>query len=202
MKKSLFLISSIVFAFILTGCSNYTFKGNLDLEIGDFKATDHRGETITLDDLKGEPWLAMFIFTNCTTICTPMTYNMADIQKQLVEEGLEDYKIVAFSVDPETDTPEVLSEYLSYYPIKDESKWYLLTGYAQTWIEQFAYDEFKTFVKMPSEGDQVVHANTFYLVDEQGTAVKNYSGYSQDEGGVQTETIALDVKALIEERLK
>ena len=202
MKKSWFWISIMLFTLLLSGCSNYKFKGNIELELEDFTATDHRGEEITLDDLKGEPWLAMFIFTNCDTICTPMTYNMADIQKRLVEEGLEQYKIVAFSVDPVRDTPEVLTEYLSFYPIEDESKWHLLTGYDQKWVEQFAYDNFRTFVKMPEKGDQIVHANTFYLVDENGVAVKNYTGYSQDEGGVEKDTIAIDVETLIEERLK
>lgn len=202
MKKSLFWICTIVFAIVMSGCSNYSFKGNIELELADFKATDHRGDTITLEDLKGEPWLAMFIFTNCDTICTPMTYNMAAIQELMVEEGLEDYKIVAFSVDPARDTPEVLTEYLSFYPIVDEEKWHLLTGYDQTWIEQYARDNFKTIVKMPADGDQIIHANTFYLVDEQGIAVKNYTGYSQDENGVEKDTIAIDVKSLIEERLK
>lgn len=201
MKKSLLWMSIIVFALVMSGCSNYAFNGNIELEIADFKATDHRGDTVTLDDLKGEPWLAMFIFTNCDTICTPMTFNMADIQQLMIEEGLEDYKIVAFSVDPVRDTPEVLKEYLSFYNIADESKWHLLTDYDQTWIEQFARNSFQTHVKMPTNGDQVVHANTFYLVDEQGVAVKNYTGYSQDENGVQKETIAIDVKTLIEERL-
>lgn len=201
MKRFGVFVSIMVVLLVLSGCSNYKFKPSIEYTISDFTATDHRGDTITLESLKGEPWLAMFIFTNCDTICTPMTFNMADIQKRLVEEGLEDYKIVAFSVDPSRDTPEVLSEYLSYYPIADESKWHLLTGYDQKWIEQFSVKSFKSFVKMPTEGDQVVHANTFYLVDEQGVAVKNYTGYSEQEDGVQKDTIAIDLETLIEERL-
>ncbi|KGR77776.1 SCO family protein [Ureibacillus manganicus] len=202
MKKrlsSLFVI--MIVATILGACSNYKFKPDVNYPIEDFTMTDHRGNTVTLEDFKGEPWLAMFIFTNCTTVCPPMTFNMTEIQSNLIERGVEDYKIVAFSVDPEFDTPEVLTNYLSLYPVPDDSKWHLLTGYDQTFIEQFALDSFKTLVKKPADGGEVMHMVTFHLVDEKGTLVKNYSGYSEAEGGVPFDTIAIDIKTLIEDRL-
>lgn len=201
-KKSLGLIVLLVLATVLGACSNYQFKPTTSYEIQDFTHTDHRGDTVTLDDLKGKPWLAMFIFTNCTTICSPMTYNMTEIQQQLVDRGIEDYNIVAFSVDPDYDTPEVLTEYLSRYTVPDESKWHLMTGYDQTYMEQFAAKSFKSLVKAIEGDDQVMHANTFYLVDEQGVAVKNYTGYSQTDGGVPFDTIAIDMESLIADRLE
>lgn len=201
-KKLIGLISMLVVASILGACSNYKFKPTVNYEIQDFEMTNHRGETVTLDDLKGKPWIAMFIFTNCTTICQPMTYNMTEIQEKLIERGIEDYNIVGFSVDPATDTPEVLTEYLSHFSVPDESKWHLLTGFTQEFIEQFGLKSFKTIVKMPENDDQVIHASTFTIVDEQGIAVKNYSGYSEtEEDGVSFDTIAIDMETLIEERL-
>lgn len=200
-KKLIALATFLVVATVLGACSNYKFKADIEYEVQDFKMIDHRGETITLDSLKGKPWIAMFIFTNCTSICQPMTYNMTVIQDELVKRGIEDYNIVGFSVDPNNDTPEVLSEYLSHFTVADESKWHLLTGYDQTFIEQFALNSFKSLVKMPKEGDQVLHGSTFTLVDENGIAVKNYSGYSESEEGVPYDTIAIDMETLIEERL-
>ncbi|MFY3790203.1 SCO family protein [Ureibacillus sp. MALMAid1270] len=202
MKKGLLSLIGIIMIFmILSACSNYKFKPDVNYPIEDFTMTDHRGDKITLEDLKGEPWLAMFIFTNCTTVCPPMTFNMTEIQSELVDRGVEDYKIVAFSVDPEFDSPEVLAKYLSLYPVPDDSKWHLLTGYDQKFIEQFAMNSFKTLVKKPDNGGEVTHMSTFHLVDETGTVVKNYSGYSETEGGVPFDTIAIDIKTLIEERL-
>lgn len=187
---------------IISACSNYKFKASTNYEIESFTVTNHRGEEVTLESLKGKPWLAMFIFTNCETICSPMTYNMTEVQNALIERGVEDYNIVAFSVDPATDSPEVLAKYLDFYDVPDESKWNLVTGYEQAWIEQFAVNSFKSLVKMPDNSDQVLHANTFYLVDENGIAVKNYTGYSEQEDGVSYDTIAIDMETLIEERLK
>ncbi|MER1999100.1 MAG: SCO family protein [Lysinibacillus sp.] len=202
MRKSAVLSLLLIMSLLLAACSNYEFKPETKYVIDDFSATNQHGDTVSLDDLKGKPWLAMFMFTNCTTICSPMTYNMTKIQKKLIEHDVEDYNIVAFSVDPARDTPEVLTDYFSFYEAKDESKWHFLTGYDQAFIEQFAVKSFKSLVKMPSESDQVIHANTFYLVDEQGIAVKNYAGYSDEEGGVPIDTIAIDMKTLIKERLQ
>lgn len=200
-RKSLGLITLMLMAIIVSACSNYQFKPTTSYEIEEFSVTDHRGGEVSLESLKGKPWLAMFIFTNCTTVCSPMTYNMTEIQQALIDRGVEDYNIVAFSVDPANDTPEVLSEYLSRYSVPDESKWHLLTNYDQSFIEQFAAKSFKSYVKSMEGEDQVAHANTFYLVDEQGIAVKNYTGYSPTEEEVPFDTIAIDMESLIEERL-
>lgn len=200
-NNSMGLLVMMAVVLVLSACSNYQFKPTTSYEISDFNVTDHRGDAVSLESLKGEPWLAMFIFTNCTSICSPMTYNMSEIQNEMVERGIEDYKIVAFSIDPENDTPEVLTNYLSRYELPDESKWHLVTGYEQSFIEQLGLNSFKTLVKKIDGDDQVMHASTFYLVDEQGIAVKNYTGYSQTEDGVSFDTIAVDVESLIAERL-
>ncbi|MCT6922922.1 SCO family protein [Metasolibacillus sp.] len=202
MKKRNLLILLMLFTVILGACSNYKFKPTISYEVNDFTATNQHGEELSLADLKGKPWLAMFIFTNCKTICSPMTNNMAEIQDRLVEQGVEDYNIVAFSVDPENDTPEVLGAYLDRYGVADESKWQLVTGYDQKFIEQFGLNSFKTFIKKVEGEDQITHMNTFYLVDATGTAVKNYSGYTETEEGVSYDTIAIDLETLIEEQAK
>lgn len=199
MKKS-FAATIAALVLLLSACGNYQFKPSISYEISDFTATDHRGDTVTLDSLKGEPWLTMFIFTNCTTICSPMTYNMKLIQDELVKLGVEDYKIVPFSIDPQNDTPEALTKYLTRHTPADESKWHMLTGYDQKFIEQFGMNSFKTLIKKTENNDQVLHFNTFYLVDENGIAVKDYSGYSETEDGVPYATIAADLKTLLEKK--
>lgn len=190
----------LIAAVLLSSCSNADFKPTIEYKIQDFKTIDHRGETVTLDDLKGQPWIAMFIFTNCKTICQPMTLNMSIVQEKLKERGLEDYKIVGFSVDPANDTPEALTKYLGFFDVPDESKWHLLTGYDQKFIEQFAQQSFKTLVKKPEDSDQVIHGSTFYLVNENGVAVKYYTGYSEEKNSGQAvpyDEIAIDMETLI-----
>ena len=56
-----------------------------------------------------------------------MTSNMARLQKMLKQEEL-DVELVSFSIDPETDTPELLKQY-SQERGGTFDNWNLLTGY-------------------------------------------------------------------------
>ncbi|RAZ76735.1 SCO family protein [Planococcus halotolerans] len=184
--KKLMGIAVIALVLFLAACG--------DSSIEDFSHTDQRGEEITLESLKGTPWLATFVFTNCTTVCPPMTFNMVSIQEALLEQGIEEYKIVAFSVDPGTDKPAVLADYLGKFNVPDESKWHLLTGYSQDYIAEYAKDNFKSFVKNDPSSNQVVHGTSFYLIDKNGEVAHNYDGYSD----VPVEEIVEDLKVLID----
>lgn len=177
---------------LLASCGTYKFQAEHDIQVEDFTQTNQNNEEVTLNTFKGKPWLAMFIFTNCNSICPPMTYNMAEVQKALIDEKIEDYNIVAFSIDPEVDTPEVLTEYLYTYSVADASKWQLLTGYKQQYIEQFARKSFNSHVRNDPKTDQVIHMPSFYLVDSDGVVVKDYNGATD----VPVDTIVADIKAL------
>lgn len=194
MKK--FIAVIIISVVVLVGCgSSGNFEAQTNWEVQDFNYTNQHNENVSLNDLKGKVWLATFIFTNCETVCPPMTFNMSDIQQMLVDKGIEDYNIVAFSVDPEVDTPEKLQEYLGNYDVADDSKWQLLTGYKQEDISKFAADNFKTLVKDDPNTNQVIHGVSFYLVDQNGVVVKNYNGSTD----VPKEEIVIDVETLIED---
>jgi protein SCO1 len=193
-KRIVMLTAFLVTSSILAACGNGGFKADIDYEVRDFNYTNQNHKKVSLEELKGEVWLADFIFTNCETVCPPMTYNMTKLQEKLKEEGVEDYRIVSFSVDPEVDTPEALKEYIGKYEA-DTSKWDLLTGYSQDEISKFAEKSFKSLVADDPKTDQVIHQTSFYLVNQEGTVVKSYSGYQE----VPFDQIALDMEALIEE---
>ena len=193
MKKILGII--MISLLVLAGCGSSDFKAQTNWEIEEFEFDNQRGEETSLEDLKGTVWLATFIFTNCETICPPMTFNLAEIQGMLKDKDIEDYKIVGFSVDPEVDTPEVLQEYLDMFEVPDQSNWELLTGYSQEYISQFAEQSFKALVRNNPNDDQVIHGSRFYLIDQNGVAVKNYTGFED----VPKEEIVIDMETLIEE---
>lgn len=185
--KKLYLMAAIGLALILAACGGSAIDG--------FSHTDHRGDELSLEDLKGTPWLATFVFTNCETVCPPMTFNMVDIQNEFNAQGIEDYKIVAFSVDPAVDKPEVLADYLDKFNVPDPSKWHLLTGYSQDHIAEYAKDNFKAFVRNDPASNQVIHGTTFYLVDPSGEIAHNYDGFAE----VPVDEIVEDMKDLLEQ---
>lgn len=160
--------------------------------VGEFSAISQSGEEFNVTDLQGSWWIADFIFTHCETVCLPMTANMAKLQGMLEEEGLDDVKLVSFSVDPDRDTPEVLTAYAEEYGA-DLDRWTFLTGYDFDTIMNYSVETFKNWVAPPPEGsDQVEHGTSFFLVDPEGNIVSHYSGTRSE----QMEDIVNDLKKI------
>jgi protein SCO1 len=193
-KSKTLVVMMTLIGILVAGCSNSDFQAETNYEISDFTYTNQNNEKVSLEDLKGKVWIADFIFTNCETVCPPMTFNLTKLQEELKKEGVEDYKIVSFSVDPEHDKPQVLKDYLSKYEA-DASKWELLTGYQFDEIKEFAEHSFKSIVAKDPNSDQVIHGTSFFLVNQEGVVVKTYSGNTE----VPYAEITADMKTLIKE---
>ncbi|WP_226676514.1 SCO family protein [Rossellomorea aquimaris] len=177
-----FMVSvAALFCLLLGGCQGKDVEESfpMKVEVGDLDAVDQSGEEVSLAKLnKGKIVVADFIFTNCDTVCLPMTANMTKLQQKIAEAGLEDeVQLVSLSIDPEHDTPEVLTEYSSRYEF-DDGNWSFLTGYSRDEIESFANVSFKTPAAEVEESNQFVHGTSFYLVSENGTLLKQYEGVS------------------------
>ncbi|MBO0958289.1 SCO family protein [Neobacillus sp. MM2021_6] len=183
-----FLVSTIM---LLSACGKKEIENAVDWPVKDFTATTQDNKPLGLKDLKGKIWIADFIFTSCADVCPPMTSNMTKLQQMVKKEGLKDVEFVSFSVDPTVDTPEVLTKYSKPYGV-DLSNWTFLTGYSQDFIETFAAKTFKTIVKKPEEGDQVIHQTYIYLVDQDGTIKKTYQGFKD----VPFDEMISDIKTL------
>ena len=78
------------------------------------------------DLLKGKVVLINFMFTTCKGVCSPMTANLAKVQKYLGERVGKDVLMLSISVDPETDVPTVLKKYAESFHA--QPGWYFLTG--------------------------------------------------------------------------
>jgi len=78
------------------------------------------------DLLKGKVVLINFMFTTCKGVCSPMTANLAKVQKYLGERVGKDVLMLSISVDPETDVPAVLKKYAESFHA--QPGWYFLTG--------------------------------------------------------------------------
>ncbi|MGF3105022.1 SCO family protein [Rossellomorea sp. DUT-2] len=167
--------------FLLAGCQGENVEESfpMKVEVGDLAAVDQDGETTSLGELnKGKIVIADFIFTNCDTVCLPMTANMSKLQKKIAEAGLDgEVQLVSISVDPEHDSPEVLKEYSGRYEV-DDKNWSFLTGYSRDEIESFANVSFKTPAAQVEGSNQFVHGTSFYLVSENGVLLKQYEGVS------------------------
>ncbi|CDZ99782.1 hypothetical protein BN1048_00652 [Jeotgalicoccus saudimassiliensis] len=201
MKK--WLIAVLAALMFLTACSAGAVEpmSRYGDEIQDFEVTNQNDETFTREDMEGKVWLLSFIFTNCATVCPPMSQNMTSVAQELEEKGIEDYGIMSFSVDPEVDTPAVLTEYAGWYDIPENTDWQFLTGYDYSFIRGFAEDNFKTIVAPPPKGsNQVTHGTAFYLIDEKGIIIKDYAGVDSGDNKFPQAEVVSDVEKLVEQK--
>ncbi|OIK15407.1 cytochrome c oxidase assembly protein [Bacillus sp. MUM 116] len=191
MKVRFWLTFLLLCTLILSACGKKEIKNAVNWPIQDFSATTQAGKPFKVKDLKGKVWISDFIFTSCVDICPPMTANMKKLQQKVKDAGLKNVELVSFSVDPTVDTPKKLTAFANQYQI-DFKNWTFLTGYSQSFIENFALKNYKALVKKPEEGNQVIHGTSIYLVDQDGNIKKSYNGFKE----VPYDEIIKDIQAL------
>lgn len=195
--QKLSVLFVLLMTFFLVSCGNkLPIETNMNETVADFQFTTQDNESLALEDLEGTWWIADFIFTNCTTVCLPMTSNMASLQEQLEQQQIP-IQLISFSVDPEYDTPDVLKEYGESYGASFKN-WTFLTGYEFQEVKELSIKSFRAPLKAPEPGsDQFLHDSRFFLVDPEGNIVKGYDGV-QPSG---LEEIISDLQTLQQEGL-
>jgi protein SCO1 len=78
------------------------------------------------DIMAGKTVVVNFMFTSCTEACPLINYTLQQIQARLGDRMGKDIVFVSVSVDPEKDTPAVLTEYRKTY--QAGKGWLFLTG--------------------------------------------------------------------------
>ena len=124
MKKTawFFVIGVLVGSFIIAVLAlprmrPYKFQGTVlqsPQPARDFKLTAANGQTVRLSDFKGKLVLLYFGYTFCPDVCPTSISKLGDAMDILGKQA-DDVQVIMISVDPERDTPEMLSEYMSFF---------------------------------------------------------------------------------------
>jgi protein SCO1 len=118
--------------------------------VPDFALVDQHGRPVRRGNLEGKVWVANFVFTQCPDECPLMTLEMARLQSDLTQ--VADFRLVSISVDPERDTPRVLSQYAERFKA-DADRWFFLTGDKRA-IYHLAREGFRLGIVGPDEPDR------------------------------------------------
>ena len=141
-----------------------------------FQLVNQDAQPFGSKQLDGKIWIADFIFTTCRGPCPIISTRMSELQRPLEKS---DVHFVSFSVDPETDTPEVLRVYADKLR-KEPFRWDFLTGPRDT-IASISRDGFKLGISEGEEpGSGPVHSTRFVLVDRRGTIRGYYDALAAD----------------------
>lgn len=133
-----------------------------------FELTDQDGKPFGSNELRGQVWVANFIFTRCPTICPKFSAQMAQVQHRARNLGTA-LHLVSFSVDPTYDTPERLRAYGQRFQASPRM-WTFVTGDPQA-IKQTVVDGLKISLGREGPDDDflsIFHGTHFVLVDAEG----------------------------------
>ncbi len=137
----------------------------------DFTLTDQDGRAITLSSLRGKLVAVDFIYTRCPlpNVCPMLSANFARLQKRFGDK----ITLLSITLDPEYDTPQVLTDYAQRWRA-DSRKWHFLTGSADE-IRKVAGHFGVIF--WPEEGS-ITHTSSTAIIDAAGRLAAVVEGSS------------------------
>jgi cytochrome oxidase Cu insertion factor (SCO1/SenC/PrrC family) len=84
-----------------------------------FNLTNQNGEQISPDSFRGQPFVLTFIFTRCPlpNFCPRTSNNFEELQTAIkgCSDALAEPRLLSITLDPDYDTPKVLSDYADYH---------------------------------------------------------------------------------------
>ncbi|MEQ6885674.1 SCO family protein [Salicola sp. Rm-C-2C1-2] len=132
--------------------------------INDFSLVDEQGDSVDQSMLRGQWTLAFLGFTNCPDICPATMATLSKADKRISDRATEP-QFLMITADPERDTPQVLSRYVTFFG--DDFRG--ITGKLET-VRSLASDLNATFTHSTDDnGDPVVeHSAHLAIISPDG----------------------------------
>jgi len=140
----------------------------------DFQLTDQHGKPRTLADFRGKVVAIFFGFAHCPEVCPTVLSDLASVANELGKDA-DRLQVLLITVDPERDTPAVLSQYMSAF----HPGFLGLYGDADATLR--TAKEFRVFYQkqpLPDGGYTVDHSAGTYIYDTAGR-LRLFAGYGQ-----------------------
>lgn len=139
------------------------------------------------DELYRHVWIAGVFSTPCQDGCDEVMKNMASLSRTF--EQVTAVKLIAVSLKPVQDTPQVLADFSGRY-VQGKGNWFFLTG-KEGAVEDFVGQQLR--LELDPSGD---FSPTLALVDRSGYV----RGYYDGTVTAQVNQLFLDASLLLKER--
>ena len=148
-----------------------------------FSLEDQYGKPYTQDHMRGKWSMLYFGYTHCADFCPTTLMALRNAYQRMIQEhpNLESrLQIIFVSVDPFRDTPEVLSDYVSYFNPKfvaatgDPAELYRLTmllGTDYSYVDSATGRELHDTQHQPARDYLVTHGAGVYVFDDRARLV-------------------------------
>jgi protein SCO1/2 len=149
-----------------------------------FALTDQRAQPFGSADLENRVALVSFFFTSCQTTCPAIIEAQRKVSDNVAKSPLASrVRMVSISVDPEYDTPAVLTAYAEKMRL-DLGRWTLLTG-ARADIEALVVGGLRTAMGTREEVSpgliDIAHSMKLVLVDRNGIIRHYFSAQTAND---------------------
>jgi protein SCO1 len=158
--------------------------------IPDFTLTDQNGEMRGKSEMAGKITIVDFFFTSCPSICPVMSTELERVDDAFRDD--DEIQIYSISIDPEYDTPEVLSEYAEKH-MATPGKWFFLTGDKSEIYNLARCGFILPAIDGKGQPEEFVHSDKFILIDGQGRIRGYYSGTNRED----VDKLILETKILL-----
>ncbi len=157
--------------------------------LSDFTLPSTVSPTLSLSDLRGKVVLLYFGYTFCPDICPTTLAELVHV-KRMLDADADNAAFVLISVDPDRDTPGVLTRYLAAF----DPDFIGMSGDDQT-LRAIGSDYglyYERRADLATSADYLVdHSSATYLIDQEGQLRMVYSY------GTPPEVIGADVQDLL-----
>jgi protein SCO1/2 len=147
-----------------------------------FRLVERSGREVDREALRGRILVVNFVFTGCSISCYEVSRRMSELQTYVA--GKPGVRLLSVSVDPRTDTPEVLTAFADRLKA-DPERWWFLTGDK---ADVYRLIETSFLAKAPAEAPSLIPGNfdraeRIVLVDGDGRVRRYYDGMKPDVVG-------------------
>ncbi len=147
---------------------------------------DVAGRPVDLKDLRGGPVLVTFVYATCPDVCPLIMSTIAEARRQAGAAG-KATKVIAVSVDPKGDTPQVVEAFLER---QDVGGFVEYTVGTRAELEP-VWAAWGVATDVPKDNPELIeHTALIYGINASGELVTAYPV------GFEAETVARDLKRL------
>ncbi len=167
-----------------------------------FQLIQTNGQPLTADSMQGKIAVVSFFFSSCPTVCPAMNFHLKQAHDRMY--AFKDVVFVSYSIDPDTDTPEVLEAYKERFEVGGSPKWKFITGDRET-IYRLAQAYYLAAAQDSAAEGGFSHSQSAVIVDWNGQLRSRVNDDNQIVGAydvgqpVQVDELVEDLRVLVKE---
>jgi protein SCO1 len=181
---------------LCSACSNNKHQSQHDKEVlgfslntikiaPQFSGVNFTKSTVSEKQFQSKVWVAYFMFTSCGGPCPILNARIKELQQKYINQNVN---FIAFTVDPENDTEDVLADYATKHHAQVR-QWYMVRMSLDS-VKKIANEGFM----LGSPDDPLLHSTRFVLIDKQSMIRGFFDGTDAQEVEKLDKSIAFLIK--------